>query len=319
MKKPCILSFGEILWDVFPDAKYLGGAPLNFAAHFTKLGGVAYMVSALGTDALGERAREGLKKLYLPDDFVVFTSLETGSVQIALDDHGVPSYTMAEPVSYDDIHTDKAVQALEKGGIAALYYGTLAQRREPSHAQLQRLLQLDCPVVLCDVNIRGDFITRELLEESVSHATIVKISQEEWPIFDALDITHVRAEEPDASKQIETLCRQLQARYPKLQLVLITLGKNGAMAYDCVKETFTYGPKPTSPVVSTVGAGDSFSAAFLYTYLAGGTVEACLENAVLLSDYVVSQPDAVPDYPKELQAKLAVKDAGASPAASMHA
>ena len=279
-----VLVFGEILYDLFEEKAEIGGAPFCFAAHYCSLGGKADLVSAVGRDAMGFMADIELKKRGVGAQFVAKTDLPTGYCKVTLD--GVkPKYELMNGVAYDHIPVPRLTE--EYG---ALYFGTLAQRSVLSKNTLLSLLERNYREVFLDVNIREPYCTRELLEESLGNATIVKITSEEA-------FTVMPYESPD------DYCKALLARYPNLRQVLFTFGPGGSMVYDREKGQF-FSEKPTSTPVSTVGAGDAFGACYLYHLLRGDDIPTCLEAATLLSDYVVTKLGAVPELPEELKKRI---------------
>ena len=174
----------------------------------------------------------------------------------------------------------------------ALYFGTLAQRCPTSRETLATLLKRHrFAQVFVDVNIRQHYYDRETLESSIAAATILKISREELPVLGEVGLC-------DATAEYGKLCAALCAAYPGLQTVIITLDADGAYVYADGREYRSR--KPDCQVVSTVGAGDSFSAAFLAAVLQGKDVEQALDRATCVSEYVVTQLGAIPEYPPNL-------------------
>lgn len=290
-----ILSFGEILWDLFPEKQVIGGAPFNFAAHAKKLGADVTFVSAVGADELGEQALDCIRALGMGTDCVSrLPNRPTGYCKVTLQ-NGTPSYDLAPRVAYDYI----PIPADAPKTADAFYFGTLASRMGDSFLSLWRMLDtVDAKEVFFDVNIRGDDWSKTFLDTMLPYTTILKFSREEAPaLLDAYGIT--------ANGDICTaLCAVLATQYPNLRQILVTLDKDGAFVYDTAAHTVLHAPKPQSRVVSTVGAGDSFSACYLYNLLCGADTEACLSRATALSDYVVTQLGAVPEYTEELQRKI---------------
>lgn len=289
MKK--ILVFGEILFDIFGSEKKLGGAPLNFACHFSLLGGTPYVISAVGDDENGRNALEEASRYGVDTSLTAVSDLETGYCRVTLSD-GVPSYDLVCPVAYDVIPCPEI-----NDGYDGFYFGTLAQRSEKSRETLSKLLEKGQKNVFFDVNIRQHYYDRERLDFSLRHTDILKVSREEIGVFAEVGICE--------SRDIDGVCREICRKYP-VSLVVVTLDKDGGMVYDPKTNKKYYSRAPESKVVSTVGGGDSFSAAFYLNYLNGESVETCLERAVTLSDYVVTQLGAVCVYPDELKKRLCV-------------
>lgn len=285
-----ILSFGEILWDVYPDQKHLGGASLNFAAHLAKFGHRVEMLSALGKDELGEEARRQLSDWNLGDKYVpALTEKETGKCLVTLDENSIPSYNLLNDVAYDCISCDGIDEDFD-----VLYFGTLALRSEHNLKALTGLLaEKSFSEIFVDVNIRPPFYSEKTVQFALQHATILKISLEELPVIAELLKT-------DGS-DYKAFSAHLPQKYGNLRRIIITLGADGAYAVNCENGENAFCPARKVNVVSTVGAGDSFGAAFVSETLANKTLADCLETASALAGYVVSQTAAVPDYdPKDL-------------------
>ncbi len=282
-----ILSFGEIIWDVFPDRACLGGAPLNFAAHAKKSGAQAFLLSAVGTDELGARAMEEIALLGLSTDYIsVCPDLPTGQCRVTLDEHAVPTYNILENVAYDRIGLPDASLA---ASFDALAFGTLALREAYNRETVTSLITRGiCRTVFCDLNLRAPFYTPETVAFCLSHAQVLKLSETELA-YVAQELLHA-----DASDYTQGL-RALSAAYPNLALVLLTCGEQGAYAYVTAQNSLTYAPAKQVQVVSTVGAGDSFGATFFTHYLGGAPIAECLRLATERSAYVVSHLSAIPD------------------------
>lgn len=280
-----ILSFGEILWDVYPNEKHLGGAPLNFAAHLAKHGDEVFMWSALGNDELGKRAAEIIEKWNISTEFInILPQFETGKCVVSLDEFGIPKYNLLENTAYDNIPDVKT------GDFDVLYFGSLALRSKTNFENLKRFINSQSfKEIFVDVNVRPPFYSAENLCFAVSNATILKISLEELPIVAELTETENNCE-------FEEFAKALSLSYKNLKLVIITLGEEGAFVLDCRTGKSFYSKAQKVKAVSTVGAGDSFSAAFLHKYLKGESLDECLLHATKIAAFVVTSSEAVPDY-----------------------
>lgn len=290
-----VLSFGEILWDLFPDSKVIGGAPFNFAAHLAKLGADVSFVSAVGADELGEEAVACMESLGIKSDYATRLSLyKTGYCKVTLQD-GTPSYDLAWNVAYDHIPVPAALPE----SVDALYCGTLACRSSESLLTLLFLMSnIEAKEMFFDVNIRGNDWSPLLIMSLMAQTTILKFSREEAPVLASVFGLQ------DESDVCTALCEWFAENCPDLKQVLVTLDKDGAFVFDTKTKQATYAPKPQNKVVSTVGAGDSFSACYVYNYLEGCDIPTCLARASALSDYVVTQLGAVPEYTDELIKKI---------------
>ena len=287
MHRPSIISLGEVLWDLFPEGARFGGAPANFACHAAVLGGDVAMVSAVGDDPRGQEAIRILKGFGSDVGAIqIIPSVPTGSVGVALDARGKPSFTIHEDSAWDQIAWDQALEARVRKA-DAVYFGSLGQRGPLSRSTIRRALALaaeaDCPRIL-DINLRAPFYDHELIRDSVALASILKFSDDELDeVCTAWDIS---SNDPPA----ECLAR-LRER-ADLDLVVMTCGAEGALLVSADQTTAQ--PGVATSVRDTVGAGDAFTAAFLVGLLRGDAHEVALASANKRAAEVCSQPGAVP-------------------------
>ena len=285
-----VIGIGEALWDMLPEGKKLGGAPANFAYHACQFGLEGMAVSAIGQDSLGEEIVEALEAHHLPYhlDRVEYP---TGTVQVTLDQQGVPQYEIKTDVAWDNIPYTKELAALA-ADCKAVCFGSLAQRSAVSRESIGLFLQAvpeDCLKVF-DINLRQDFYNREVLEESFRRCDILKINDEELVVISRM------FELPGLS--LEEKCRSLIKTY-NLQMLILTCGVNGSYVFYEGGMSFLDTPKVT--VADTVGAGDSFTGAFVGSLLNGKTVPEAHETAVKVSAYVCTQSGAMPEVPDTLK------------------
>lgn len=279
-----ILCFGEILWDVYPDKAVIGGAALNFAGHFVKNGGDAYMISAIGNDELGKNAIAVTENLKINSKYISVLNEQTGKCLVTLDSNGVPSYNLLDNVAYDFIGGEVNVN------FDALYFGTLALRNEHNRNSLKKLLENNnFGEIICDVNIRAPFYSADTVTLCAKTATVIKISDEELPV-----VTKILLGEELGYQEA---ARKIAEKFSNLKVVIITLGAKGAYVLNTKTNKSYEQAAPKTKVLSTVGAGDSFSAAFMYKYMSGEGIEAALKNAIKVSAFVVSNLEAIPEYP----------------------
>jgi fructokinase len=284
------VSFGEILFDVFPDKKTLGGAPLNVAAHLSKLGGDGIIVSALGDDELGREARECIASFGLDASFIVTSRYPTGRADITLSGKNA-DYTFNFPCAWDDITLNKE----PRGAYELVYFGTLAQRSETSRDALEEILSsIKARTVFFDVNIRKHFYTKEIIRRGLEYATILKMNDEELPLV--ADLCSL-----EASSEGE-MVRKLMDEY-RIPVVLLTKGKKGSTCYQ--EDQKIDMPCGNVAVVDTVGAGDSLSAGFLTSFIATGDARKALFVGSTLADYVCAHRGAIPDYDDTIKSFLA--------------
>lgn len=275
------ISFGEILFDVFPDKATLGGAPLNVAGHLTKLGLNGAILSAVGNDELGKRALNEIEALGLSTDIIATLDYETGKAIITLNGKNA-EYEFNDPCAWDNI----PLQALPEN-VTLIYYGTLAQRGNSKNTLKELLNSVQSQHRFFDVNIRKHFYSDEIIKEGVENATILKLNDEEVDIvLDALKI------EMRGYRGLEELFKEYN-----LDLILLTKGKEGTM---CFKNKWYRVPCAPVEVVDTVGAGDSLSAGFLASYIKTGDLEKSLLFGSHIADYVVTKRGAIPEYDDNL-------------------
>lgn len=275
------ISFGEILFDVFPDKATLGGAPLNVAGHLTKLGLNGAILSAVGNDELGKRALNEIEALGLSTDMIATLDYETGKAIITLNGKNA-EYEFNDPCAWDNI----PLQALPEN-VTLIYYGTLAQRGNSKNTLKELLNSVQSQHRFFDVNIRKHFYSDEIIKEGVENATILKLNDEEVDIvLDALQI------EMRGYRGLEELFKEYN-----LDLILLTKGKEGTM---CYKNKWYRVPCAPVEVVDTVGAGDSLSAGFLASYIKTGDLEKSLLFGSHIADYVVTKRGAIPEYDDNL-------------------
>ena len=275
------ISFGEILFDVFPDKATLGGAPLNVAGHLTKLGLNGAILSAVGNDELGKRALNEIEALGLSTDMIATLDYETGKAIITLNGKNA-EYEFNDPCAWDNI----PLQALPEN-VTLIYYGTLAQRGNSKNTLKELLNSVQSQHRFFDVNIRKHFYSDEIIKEGVENATILKLNDEEVDIvLDALKI------EMRGYRGLEELFKEYN-----LDLILLTKGKEGTM---CFKNKWYRVPCAPVEVVDTVGAGDSLSAGFLASYIKTGDLEKSLLFGSHIADYVVTKRGAIPEYDEKL-------------------
>lgn len=278
-----ILSFGEIIFDVYPDRECIGGAPLNFAAHACREGAEAYLLSSVGNDELGCEAIDLIKKFGIFTDYVAINpDLETGKCIVSLNENGVPSFNVKNNVAYDYI------TSIPHEYFDVLAFGTLALRNDVSLKALKTLLASEnYGKIFCDINLRAPFYTKESVELCLENANILKLSDTELGyVLDTF--FNIRYE-----IFLQNL-RLLSAKYRNLKEIAVTCGENGAYVYLSREDKIYYTPARAVKVVSTVGAGDSFGAAYLVSRLKGNDIISSLERGAEVSAYVVSCKDAIP-------------------------
>ncbi len=282
-----ILSFGEIIWDVYKEEKFIGGAPLNLAAHCSKQGADSFMLSSVGNDDLGTSALEIVKNFNVKTDFVsVNNEKETGKCIVTLNENGVPSYNVLTDVAYDYI---KARDNINDFQFDVFCFGTLALRSSENLETVKSILKnSNIKKIYCDINIRPPFFSENVILFALENSNILKVSDEElYFILNACDIKESVS---------ENILSTLSERFKNLEFILLTQGEKGACVYDCKnKKTYTENA-PKVEVASTVGAGDSFGATFICEYFKTNDIKKSLNKAIEISAFVVSKKEAIPEY-----------------------
>ena len=286
-----VVGIGELLWDVFPKLRRMGGAPVNFACHCRQLGARGIPISCLGRDQAGEDLRESVTELGLEaDELQIHPTAPTGTVDVSLDAQGKPVYRIVEQVAWDFIQLTERLRALAPK-VDAVCFGTLAQRSAISRESIQSFVAL-CPpkaLKIFDVNLRQSFYSRDIIESSLRRANVLKVSDEELPVlarFFGL-----------AGAPVEQL-RQL-IRLFHLRLVAYTRGAEGSMLVTPSGLAEHPGCKPKA--IDTVGAGDSYTATMCMGLLSGHPISDVIHHASRVAAFVCEQPGATPVLPDELR------------------
>ncbi len=283
-----IIAIGEIIFDIFNGEAEIGGAPLNFCAHCSMLGEKSALVSATGRDNLAQTAINHLKNFGVETVFVTENNYPTGKCIVTVN-NGIPNYGVIRPTAYDKIElSDDIVEKIKEYNADIFAFGTLIQRDEVSRNAVKKILS-ECkfPYVFCDVNLRPDCFDKESCLLCLENADIIKISEEEEPILSDFGLYDIGETERETVKNI---CR----KFDNIKLVMFTKGENGSLIYEAENDEFYDIPCAEAKVVSTVGAGDSYSAAFLCEYFKSGDILKAGIAGANLSAFVVSHREAVP-------------------------
>lgn len=290
-QKRYVVGLGEVLWDVLPEGKKLGGAPANFAYHAGQFLGMdnTIAVSALGEDKLAEETIEALKEHGL-NYLLPRVNYPTGTVQVTLSGDGIPAYEIKENVAWDNIPYSPEIAEIAKN-CRAVCFGSLAQRFVTSWATIRQFLDdtpADC-LKIFDINLRQQFYTKDVIEESLKRCNILKINDEELVVIKRM----YGYEDLD----MRGICEKMLAEYD-LKMLVLTCGTNGSYVFAPGLTSFQETPKVK--VADTVGAGDSFTGSFCAAILNGKPMEEAHKKAVEVSAYVCTQNGAMPTLPKQL-------------------
>ena len=266
--KPLIVGIGELLWDIFPDGKKAGGAPVNFVYHATAMGAKGYAISAVGNDSLGDEILDVVDSIGI-DHFITKVVYPTGTVNVLLHE-GVPTYEITEEVAWDYIPlSNKVIDVAKKTD--AVCFGTLAQRCSTSKETIRKFLSLvpEDSFRILDINLRSPFYSQSLIEESLKLCNVLKLNDEELEIL----------KEIFAIKDVDLkeACKWFMRTY-NLKYLILTAGADYSMIFSSENTSILKTPKVD--VVDTVGAGDSFTGAFITSILVGKTMMEAHDAAV---------------------------------------
>ena len=285
-----VLGLGEILWDLLPAGAQLGGAPGNFACHARALGADAGIVTRVGDDPLGREILRRLETMRLPLDLVqIDPAAPTGTVGVQLSGEGVPQFTIHEGVAWDRLE----ITAAARGAAAeadAVCFGSLAQRAAASRHAIRELVRATPATALriFDVNLRQHFYSRELIEESLRLANVLKLNDAELSV-----LAELYSLGGDTRAQLAAL-----AAHFSLRLVALTRGPQGSVLFANARWSECH-PRPVV-VADTVGAGDAFTAALALGWLRGWELDEINAAASDVARHVCSLPGATPPLPAEL-------------------
>lgn len=282
MNYELIIGLGEVLWDMLPQGRQLGGAPANFAYHVSQLGYQGIIVSAVGNDALGNDIVKELDSHGIASRISIVDA-PTGVVNVSVDDKGIPSYEIVENVAWDNIPYSEDLQYLASQAVAVCF-GSLAQREVVSRDTIMQFIESLPPTCLkvFDINLRQRYYTREIIEWSLEHCDVLKLNDDELAIIkEMLEATTLSD---------DSFVAKLKQLYD-LKIVILTCGEKGSSVY--YDDEVNFELTPQVEVVDTVGAGDSFTAAFIATLLQGKSVVEAHRQAVATSAITCTHKGAI--------------------------
>ncbi len=281
-----IVGLGEVLWDVFPQKKYLGGAPANFAYYVSMLGHKGIIASRIGKDELGKEILDSLTDLSLTKEYIqIDPNNTTGTVDVKIDSKGQPTFTINQNVAWDFLEFNEKYNRLAKKA-DAVCFGSLAQRSSKSHNTIVEFLKhtRNDTLRIFDINLRQNFFSTEIISESLKLSSILKLNNEELLILMDLLGYHNKKSE-------EEVCKLLIEAY-MLDLVCLTKGEKGSLLI--TDKEIDEHPGYQVTVADTVGTGDAFTAALVIKYLEGASLKKINESANKLASWVASKDGATP-------------------------
>ena len=289
--KDLVVGMGEALWDMLPEGKKIGGAPANFAYHVKQFGLDSCVISAVGNDDLGNEIVDNFDTKQLNHN-IERVAYPTGTVQVEIDQAGVPVYDIKENVAWDNIPYTAKIENIAQH-TRAVCFGSLAQRNVVSRNTINRFLDAmpddNDPLVVFDVNLRQGFYNKDILCNSMKRCNILKINDEE--------LVTVSRMFGYPGIDLQDKCWILLGKY-NLKMLILTCGINGSYVFTPGNVSFQ--PTPRVEVADTVGAGDSFTAAFISSILLGKPITEDHRKAVETSAYVCTQAGAMPILPESI-------------------
>jgi fructokinase len=286
-QQPIIIGLGEILWDMLPEGKKLGGAPTNFAYHCSLMGAESLVLSSVGDDDAGQEILNVTADLGIDTGYIkVDNSYPTGTVSVKIDKEGHPDYTIHENVAWDNIRYSEADLGLASNA-DAICFGSLAQRNAVSRMSIVKILEAcrkDC-VKVFDINLRQDYFSIDVIRDSMKIANILKLNDEELEVVS--DLLKIKGTENE-------ILEKLLANY-NLDLVALTKGSEGSVLITSSKLSM-YNSEPVQ-VADSVGAGDSFTAALVIGLLNDFPLHKIHQTASELAAFVCTKQGATPEVP----------------------
>ncbi len=287
-KKIKCAGIGEVLFDVFASGPKIGGAPANFAFHCMQNGLNAMAISAVGHDRLGFLARDILASNFLPA-LLLDSDKVTGAVNVNVDSEGIPSYTFLEDTAYDNIPKNDTIMEVAKT-LDVACFGSLAQRSAVSRTTLMAILDAmkESAIRVFDVNLRREYYSREVIDESLKRSEIFKCNEDELPVLCRL-------------LGVESVTAEAFNEYLKKRGIFCFIFTEGALQSTVfLNDEVSVLKTPKVEVVDSVGAGDSFTATLVSRLILGESLKTAHERAVKVAAYVCTQKGAMPVLPQDL-------------------
>ena len=282
-QKPIVAGIGELLWDIFPSGKQVGGAPCNFAFHSMQAGCESFLISAVGNDVTGNDLLTTLDGLNINCEFIQRNNFPTGTVTVTLNENGQPQYIIHENVAWDNTVFNEKIESKTRD-LDAVCFGSLGQRNPVSATTVQRLLSTVKPGCLkvFDINLRQHFYSFEIINKSLEFADILKLNDEELPVLSSL--YNIAG---DVKSKLNEVLRIFNLKY-----IVYTMGEKGSLILGENQYSFLESSKVV--VADTVGAGDSFTAVLVSGILNNIPLNEIHKAATRTAAYVCTQKGATP-------------------------
>lgn len=281
--KPVIVGLGEILWDLIPEGKKAGGAPINFVYHASQLGAESYAISAIGNDALGNELMEEVKRIKI-NHFIERIDYPTGTAEVELN-NGIAKFTITEGVAWDYIPlTEQMEEIVRKAD--AICFSTLAQRSPVSQGTILKLMSVapKDSLRILDINFRQHYYSLDTIEKSLNLSNVLKVNDEELIVLSQLF---------GQKGSEEVVCRWFIDKF-RLKMMILTAGANYSTIY--TSEEVSRLETPMVEVADTIGAGDAFTGALASSLISGKSIKEAHMFAVETAAFVCTKAGAWPDY-----------------------
>jgi len=282
-----ILSIGEILYDVFPGYKRLGGAPFNVAFHLKSLGAPVCFASRVGADPEGDTILQQLQKMGFDIDHIqIDETNRTGEVLVTIDENSEPNFNIASDVAYDYIEYEKVRDIMLNTNIDLIYFGSLVQRSEYGFATLQRILLSKKPETKClyDVNLRPECFNKTTIDESIKQADLLKVNETELETIKQI---------LGVSRQSDKSFIELLMERCHIEMVAVTRGSNGSDLFTPGDHHAVEAPR-SEKIINSVGAGDAYSTILAIGCLCGWLPEKILSTATAFAARLCEIDGAIP-------------------------
>ncbi len=283
-----ITSIGEILFDIVGEEEKLGGAPFNFIYHVINLTGKGNFISRVGNDRLGKVILSFLESKNISSDYIqVDEEHSTGEAKAEMDSDKIPIWTIKSNTAYDFIELNNGITELIDKNTDCIYFGTLAQRMEKSRSTIQSLFDKNLKY-FCDLNIRQDFYSKEIIEVSLNAANVVKLNLDELKLVYSLFI-----ESSGLSSSLESAADYLIKKF-NIELLCVTLGEEGASLYNGIDSCYYSVKINDNEIADTIGAGDAYAAILCIGYLNKWEIKKINRMACEFASEIVKIKGALP-------------------------